>query len=781
MIYSYLKKDRQIKHLDKLFYYLKFEKMVYYSYSDKILIIIDNRTSIVIINNKKNNNLVFETNNKLLNNLIKYINSEEYYYNFEGRIEDSIILIKDHLEKNKKIHSFHLSNTLDNLKEEYIKNNNFNSYVHWQILNLNECLFKIDRYNKDCEVFSISSYPIIEISQIHILGYKKVIVYIEYNFFTEIPLKIDLNCNYYLEDDLIEKIKNLNFFKESFYWKDDYNLEFINKKIYKIIQKYGKINVNKDNIDELLKIANDEINYKNNDLINDFMLVKEIDNSTEYLNLEENWNIKKYEKSITKKNLKVNDKMRKLVKKIDKEVFEKYKDKIKNIFKEFLLTWSYEDLVMNDIIKIVINNLDYFTSKITNDIFIITEINIYLNIKNCSYYLKNIEDEYIIENYQKTTLNDLENQSINNIIHQSELNIDMDKYYKKRKISKNNNQNKLDIIDISKEDKIDDNCEDYKESELLINNKNSKKIKTDIYLSPSKLVSNNFYDELYDIEENDKTIINKSTIENYRIIIEDQKLSYVENFKDFNYEDIEMKTIQKKRINEDIKIINKNIINNEHSSIFVRISKSKKGMMRFMITGPNDTPYENGLFIFDLVITEDYPNSPPKVHFSNNGLKRFNPNLYDCGKVCLSLLGTWHGDESENWNKNISNIFQIFISIQSLILVGEPYYNEPGFEKEIGTEYGKRESKEYNEIIGKYTIKHTINDLIKDLDSINPRYEEFHDIIREHFSYKKNEILDNLIKMKDNVEKYDEYNNIREIYKSYNDYVEEYKKLINLL
>ena len=27
---------------------------------------------------------------------------------------------------------------------------------------------------------------------------------------------------------------------------------------------------------------------------------------------------------------------------------------------------------------------------------------------------------------------------------------------------------------------------------------------------------------------------------------------------------------------------------------------------------------------------------------------RFNPNLYDSGKVCLSLLGTWSGGKMKN-------------------------------------------------------------------------------------------------------------------------------------
>ena len=41
-------------------------------------------------------------------------------------------------------------------------------------------------------------------------------------------------------------------------------------------------------------------------------------------------------------------------------------------------------------------------------------------------------------------------------------------------------------------------------------------------------------------------------------------------------------------------------------------------------------------------------------------------------------------------------ILQVLVSIQSLILVPEPYFNEPGYEQEIGTEAGEKHSAEYN-------------------------------------------------------------------------------------
>jgi len=35
--------------------------------------------------------------------------------------------------------------------------------------------------------------------------------------------------------------------------------------------------------------------------------------------------------------------------------------------------------------------------------------------------------------------------------------------------------------------------------------------------------------------------------------------------------------------------------------------------MRAVITGPAGTPYESGVFVFDLLFPLDYPQVPPKV------------------------------------------------------------------------------------------------------------------------------------------------------------------------
>jgi len=69
----------------------------------------------------------------------------------------------------------------------------------------------------------------------------------------------------------------------------------------------------------------------------------------------------------------------------------------------------------------------------------------------------------------------------------------------------------------------------------------------------------------------------------------------------------------------------------------------KQDLFTIMIQGPSRTPYEDGLFFFDVQLPSDYPNSPPVFFYISYCSDRLNPNLYEDGKVCVSLLGTWTG------------------------------------------------------------------------------------------------------------------------------------------
>ncbi len=132
--------------------------------------------------------------------------------------------------------------------------------------------------------------------------------------------------------------------------------------------------------------------------------------------------------------------------------------------------------------------------------------------------------------------------------------------------------------------------------------------------------------------------------------------------------------------------------------IFVVPDQENITKIHALVIGPADTPYEGGFFYFFIRCPPDYPIKAPRVRLLTTGAGsvRFNPNLYKSGKVCLSILGTWHGP---GWSASQS-ISSVLISIQSL-LSERPYHNEPGFEQERRP----GDSKRYNECILHETMR----------------------------------------------------------------------------
>lgn len=134
------------------------------------------------------------------------------------------------------------------------------------------------------------------------------------------------------------------------------------------------------------------------------------------------------------------------------------------------------------------------------------------------------------------------------------------------------------------------------------------------------------------------------------------------------------------------------------NAIFFRVDKEWVDVMKALIMGAAGTPYAHGAFEFDIYCTNTYPKEPPKMNLTTtgNGQVWFNPNLYACGKVCLSLLGTWRGNvATENWDPKISTILQVLLSTQSIIMSEEVYFNEPSFESERETPEGEKKNEAY--------------------------------------------------------------------------------------
>jgi ubiquitin-protein ligase len=177
-------------------------------------------------------------------------------------------------------------------------------------------------------------------------------------------------------------------------------------------------------------------------------------------------------------------------------------------------------------------------------------------------------------------------------------------------------------------------------------------------------------------DEIEEVKIEKVEIKEEKLEINEKfKLSNVENFEiledieDHHYGDQPSNAKLSKIIQKEWKLLQENL----PKEIYVKVSEKNINLMRAIIIGPENTPYNGGVFIFDIFLPNDYPVAYPKLFFWSYG-SRLNPNLYETGKVCLSLLGTWEGREScEIWNPNSSNILQILLSLLGLVLVSEPY------------------------------------------------------------------------------------------------------------
>ncbi|KAG8368072.1 hypothetical protein BUALT_Bualt15G0007300 [Buddleja alternifolia] len=136
--------------------------------------------------------------------------------------------------------------------------------------------------------------------------------------------------------------------------------------------------------------------------------------------------------------------------------------------------------------------------------------------------------------------------------------------------------------------------------------------------------------------------------------------------------------------------------NNLPEGIYVRAYEDRMDLLRAVIVGAYGTPYQDGLFFFDFHLPPEYPDVPPSAYYHSGGW-RINPNLYEEGKVCLSLLNTWTGRGNEVWDPSTSSILQVLVSLQGLVLNSKPYFNEAGYDKQVGTAEGEKNSLSYNE------------------------------------------------------------------------------------
>ena len=109
------------------------------------------------------------------------------------------------------------------------------------------------------------------------------------------------------------------------------------------------------------------------------------------------------------------------------------------------------------------------------------------------------------------------------------------------------------------------------------------------------------------------------------------------------------------------------------------------------IIGPEDTPYEGGIFLLTIKLPSDYPFKPPQFIFNT---KIFHPNIGTQGHICLDILKT-------KWSPALT-VSKTLLSICALLSAPNP--DDP-LVPEVARIY-KTDRKKYTETCKEWTVRY---------------------------------------------------------------------------
>lgn len=98
-----------------------------------------------------------------------------------------------------------------------------------------------------------------------------------------------------------------------------------------------------------------------------------------------------------------------------------------------------------------------------------------------------------------------------------------------------------------------------------------------------------------------------------------------------------------------------------------------------IVSGPEGSPFEGGVFKLELFLPEEYPMSAPKVRFVT---KIYHPNIDKLGRICLDIL-------KDKWSPALQ-IRTVLLSIQALLSAPNP--DDP-LNNEVAEQWIRQESE----------------------------------------------------------------------------------------
>ena len=186
------------------------------------------------------------------------------------------------------------------------------------------------------------------------------------------------------------------------------------------------------------------------------------------------------------------------------------------------------------------------------------------------------------------------------------------------------------------------------------------------------------------------------------------------------------------RLLKDIKDMVSSSLEEEYG-IYYKHSETNILKAYVMIVGPEDSLYFGGYYFFSIDFPLNYPFEPPLFTFMvSDSNTRFHPNFHKSGKVCLSMLNTWRG---EQWTSCLT-LKSVLITIVS-ILDNKPMLHEPG----VTTKYA--DFNNYHTMIAFKNIEYACLQLLKDFNKRNIIFSEkegkeykeyFYNIMKETFN-----------------------------------------------
>ncbi len=129
---------------------------------------------------------------------------------------------------------------------------------------------------------------------------------------------------------------------------------------------------------------------------------------------------------------------------------------------------------------------------------------------------------------------------------------------------------------------------------------------------------------------------------------------------------------------------------------YVESDENSVSEIHAILSGPEETPFVGGKFRIKLVISADYPNSPPKGFFLT---KIFHPNVANNGDICVNTL-------KKDWTPDVT-LTHVLQVIRCLLIVPFP-------ESSLNDEAGKLFMESYDEYAARARILTEVHALPSD-------------------------------------------------------------------